>query len=89
MQCLLKIEVVGEFNNSSAVYGSFSYYGEGIHTHWYRKFPTGGITSTQHTGYCNCGDSKIWGHIPDNSYIDLLGNRRYIPCYYCNYEIDT
>lgn len=89
VQCLLKVEVIGEFQNSSAVYGSFSYYGDGIHTHWYRKFPSSGITSTQHTGYCNCGDSKTWGHIIDTTYSDPLGNGRYVPCYYCNYVIDT
>lgn len=89
VKCLLKVEVVGEFNNSSTVYGSFSYYGEGIHTHWYRKFPSSGITSTQHTGYCNCGESKTWGHMADTSYFDPLGNGRYVPCYYCNYAIDT
>lgn len=89
IDCLLKVEVVGEFNNSSIIYGAFSYYGEGIHTHWYRKFPSSGITSTMHTGYCNCGDSKKSVHVADSSYVDPLGNGRYVPCYYCNYAIDT
>lgn len=89
IDCSLKVEVVGEFNNSNTVYGAFSYFGNGIHTHWYRMFPSRGITATQHTGYCNCGESKIWEHVVDTAYFDPSGNGRYKPCYYCNYAIDT
>lgn len=89
INCIIKVQLIGEFESLSSEYGCISYYGEGIHTHWYRIFPLDEVTASNHTGYCNCGDSQTSKHIIDENYFNPIGNGRFKPCKYCNYAIDT